>query len=379
MNTIKSEKQAVVTLRRGIEVINKTRVDRLTIAGWYIVKSKVLKPWRIHGFKTHSGKGAHAYRKDPVFDPTKKPTNMPADGIVPMLLELRRPVTPNADISLNAESLEIKVTNLQDNESYYLSELIHEHYVASNKGAFQILLTEYNEQAAALQMLRNFCGVDLFKFVSVPAHIKEWRRKHLQTEQPAADMSTSSSTELAEAMCSIGNHREGIVYSCQSDSKGHTHRQHMLRSKPDQPKVDQKKPERSKVDQKKAEQTKPAQKDSEPTRNGIPAAAWLSKPQRDLILLRLSDVEVACPAMETYPLRRGRLAKGESEGIISFSAAQLYHINKIMTSHHYEVVYNADNDVYALRNLHTGMAYAFTKRDWAFVQLGKECKRFSNL
>jgi hypothetical protein len=63
--------------------------------------------------------------------------------------------------------------------------------------------------------------------------------------------------------------------------------------------------------------------------------------------------------------------------MVEFSHAQLEAINKALRGTHHELVFVSEHSVYALRNTSTNLQFAFTQRDWEFVQRGKMDRRYS--
>jgi hypothetical protein len=57
--------------------------------------------------------------------------------------------------------------------------------------------------------------------------------------------------------------------------------------------------------------------------------------------------------------------------------AQLCAVNKALKGVHHELVFVEEHAVYALRNTKTNIQFVFTRRDWEFVQLGKDERRYS--
>lgn len=105
----------------------------------------------------------------------------------------------------------------------------------------------------------------------------------------------------------------------------------------------------------------------------IIAAVRFTRPQRDLILSRLKDIDIACPALEDLPLRRGRLSKQESQGTIQYSSEQLECLNSILEHTGYALVFVPEYGIYGLRHIKTGQLIELSAADVAFLRYGKEC------
>lgn len=105
----------------------------------------------------------------------------------------------------------------------------------------------------------------------------------------------------------------------------------------------------------------------------IIAAVKFTRPQRDLIISRLKDIDVACPALEDLPLRRGRLSKSEAQGTIQYSSEQLECLNGLLEHTGYALVFVPEYGIYGLRHIHTGQLIELSAADVAFLRYGKEC------
>lgn len=105
----------------------------------------------------------------------------------------------------------------------------------------------------------------------------------------------------------------------------------------------------------------------------IITAVKFSRPQRDLILNRLKDIDVSCPALKDLPLRRGRLSKQESQGTIQYSSDQLECLNSILEHTGYALVFVPEYNIYGLRHIKTGQLIELSASDIAFLRYGKEC------
>lgn len=105
----------------------------------------------------------------------------------------------------------------------------------------------------------------------------------------------------------------------------------------------------------------------------IIAAVRFTRPQRDLILSRLKDIDIACPALEDLPLRRGRLSKSEAQGTIQYSSEQLECLNSILEHTGYALVFVPEYGIYGLRNIRTGQLIELSAADVEFLRYGKGC------
>lgn len=106
----------------------------------------------------------------------------------------------------------------------------------------------------------------------------------------------------------------------------------------------------------------------------IAAAVKFTRPQRDLIIKRLRDIDVACPgALEDLPLRRGRLSKSEAQGTVQYSSEQLECLNSILEHTGYALVFVPEYGIYGLRHIKTGQLIELSAADVAFLRYGKEC------
>jgi hypothetical protein len=109
----------------------------------------------------------------------------------------------------------------------------------------------------------------------------------------------------------------------------------------------------------------------------VNSACKLSQPQKDLVLRRLADIGVKDPGIAQIPVRRGRLTRLEKAGGVSFTGAQMAHINAILKPTDFKLEYVEEHNVYALRHMKSSLTYVFTRRDWEFVAFGKESRRYS--
>lgn len=109
------------------------------------------------------------------------------------------------------------------------------------------------------------------------------------------------------------------------------------------------------------------------TKDEIIEVVRFTRPQRDLILKRLKDIDVACPALEDLPLRRGRLSKQESQGLVQYSSEQLECLNTLLEHTGYALIFVPEYGIYGLRHLRTGQLIELSASDIAFLRYGKEC------
>lgn len=109
------------------------------------------------------------------------------------------------------------------------------------------------------------------------------------------------------------------------------------------------------------------------SKDEIIAAVKFTRPQRDLIIGRLRDIDVECPALEDLPLRRGRLSKQEMQGTIQYSSEQLECLNSILEHTGYALVFVPEYGIYGLRHIQTGQLIELSAADVAFLRYGKEC------
>lgn len=105
----------------------------------------------------------------------------------------------------------------------------------------------------------------------------------------------------------------------------------------------------------------------------IEAAVKFTRPQRDLIIGRLKDIDVACPALEDLPLRRGRLSKNEAHGVITYSSEQLECLNGLLERTGYALVFVPEYGIYGLRHIKTGQLIELSAADVEFLRYGKGC------
>ena len=282
---------------------------------------------------------------------------LPEKGIRPMLLHMTRPITP---VGVE-EGLEITAFDLS-------AEAPQPHTIEVSD---KLCLSLMRSKAAlgSVELLNEFCGSNIFRVVGVPVHVRQYREKLLaervevkdevKAQKPQKQQKTAKATPLAKA--DLAN-LDGNDIAAAMSRIAEPSFNYFQRKKQTQTQV----PEQS------------APKFRRQAQDKLPEVAKLSRPQKDLILLRLNDIGVQIPdEVKNLPLRRGRHTVQECAGVIEFSHAQLESVNRAMRGTHHELVFVSEHSVYALRNTETNLQFAFTQRDWEFVQRGKMDRRYS--
>ena len=282
---------------------------------------------------------------------------LPNHGIRPMMLHMTRPITP-AGVE---DGLEITVFDLS-------TEAPQPHSIEVND-KLCLSLMRSKATLGSIELLNEFCGSPIFRVVGVPVHVRQYREKFLAERGVEVKVETkdqksqklqkaAKATPLAKAdLANLdGNDIAAAMSRIAEPSFNYFQR------KRTQPRT----PEQS------------APKFRQKDKDKLPEVAKLSRPQKDLIILRLTDIGVQIPdEVKNIPLRKGRHTALECEGVVEFSHAQLESVNKALRGTHHELVFVSEHSVYALRNTNTNIQFAFTQRDWEFVQRGKMDRRYS--
>lgn len=276
---------------------------------------------------------------------------LPQNGIRPMMIHMSRPITP-AGVE---DGLEIVAFDLS-------AEAPQPHTIEVSD---KLCLSLMRSKAALsnVELLNEFCGSPIFRVVNVPQHVRQYREKLLaergievkdKPQKPKQQKAAKAAPASKEDLASIdGNDIAAAMTRLAEPSFNYFQR----RNKPT------------------PEQAAPKFRQRE---DKLPEVAKLSRPQKDLIILRLNDIGVQIPEeVKNLPLRRGRHTTQECAGVVEFSHAQLEAVNKALKGTHHELVYVSEHSVYALRNTNTNVQFAFTQRDWEFVQRGKMDRRYS--
>lgn len=279
---------------------------------------------------------------------------LPQNGIRPMMLHMSRPITP-AGVE---DGLEIVAFDLS-------AEAPQPHTIEVSD---KLCLSLMRSKAALsnVELLNEFCGSSIFRVVHVPQHVRQYREKLLAERgievevkpkpQKQKQQKSTKVTPVA-AKADLANIDGNAIAAAMTKLAEPSFNYFQRKNKHTQ------------------EQAAPKFRQRE---DKLPEVAKLSRPQKDLILLRLQDIGVQLPdEVKNLPLRRGRHTAQECAGVIEFSHAQLEAVNKALQGIHHELVYVSEHSVYALRNTNTNIQFAFTQRDWEFVQRGKMDRRYS--
>lgn len=281
------------------------------------------------------------------------------EGCTPMMLHITKPITP---AGVTAGSHDVRITAFRLDAEQPTPHTID----VSEKLCLQLMRSKAT--ARYLEFLNEFCGASIFKVAGVPYHVRKHRDKMLvargiepkprerkeerkEIKQEKADVTSLNAADIAAEMTKLAE--PNFVYFKKKKQREEFER-----------KREQERPQRAPKFRHKEDK--------------LPEVAKLSRPQKDLILLRLQDIGVQIPdEVKNLPLRRGRHTAQECAGVIEFSHAQLDAVNKALQGIHHELVYVSEHSVYALRNTETNLQFAFTQRDWEFVQRGKMDRRYS--
>lgn len=275
------------------------------------------------------------------------------EGCTPMMLHITKPITP---AGVTAGSQDVRITAFRLDAEQPTPHTID----VSEKLCLQLMRSK--AAAQHIEFLNEFCGAPIFRVTGIPSHVRKHREKMLsvrgiepkpkENKKEKADVASLSAADIAAEMTKLAE--PNFVYFQRKRQREEFER-----------KREQERPQR-------------APKFRNREEDKLPEVAKLSRPQKDLIVLRLRDIGVEVPAeVNNLPLRRGRHTTRENAGVIEFSHAQLGSVNKALKSVHHELVFVEEHSVYALRNTRTNIQFAFTQRDWEFVQLGKEERRYS--
>jgi hypothetical protein len=280
------------------------------------------------------------------------------ETVRPMMLHITQKCGMAGPIHTGMDGLSVEITDIEEGET---------HSVKINEKVCFALMRNKRTGDDEIQLLNGFCGGTLFRLIDAPKHIREYRRNlavqnHAQaTKQPAADAKYSAA-DIAASMTRLAEPQHEY-FKRQRDRK---EQEQKRKSKPDQ----ERKPE-----PKQLAPTFKAKKDKLPE---VPDSVRLSGPQKELIILRLRDIGVEIPqSVTSLPLRRGRHTRQETAGVIEFTLGQLSAVNSALRCTQHELVYVEEHNVYALRHVVTNLQYAFTQRDWEFVNRGKMDRRYS--
>lgn len=344
-------------------------VNNLTILGWHIQPGDCLMLSSVLGI-SHA-EATEQLRKCDNFEDLEGITRewrmsyrqvamaLPEEGCKPMMLHITKPITP-AGVTAGIQDVRITAFRLD-------AEQPTPHNIeVSDKLCLQLMRSK--AAAQYLEFLNEFCGASIFKVAGVPSHVRKHREKMLiargiepkpkekerkETKQEKkADVTALNAADIAAEMTKLAE--PNFVYFKKKRQREEFER-----------KREQERPQR-------------APKFRQQDKDKLPEVAKLSRPQKDLILLRLTDIGVQIPdEVNNLPLRKGRHTALECEGVVEFSHAQLESVNKALQGVHHELVYVSEHSVYALRNTETNIQFAFTQRDWEFVQRGKLDRRYS--
>lgn len=281
------------------------------------------------------------------------------EGCKPMMLHITKPITP-AGVTAGTQDLCITAFRLD-------AEQPTPHNIeVSDKLCLQLMRSK--AAAQHIEFLNEFCGAPIFKISGIPSHVRKHREKMLiargiepkprekrelkQEKEKKADVTALNAEDIAAEMTKLAE--PNFVYFKKKKQREEFER-----------KREQERPQR-------------APKFRSSKEDKLPEVSRLSRPQKDLIVMRLQDIGVEVPAeVNNLPLRRGRHTTQENAGVVEFTMAQLCAVNKALKGVHHELVFVEEHSVYALRNTKTNVQFVFTRRDWEFVQLGKDERRYS--
>lgn len=343
----------------------------MSLIGWHVQPGDCFMLCKVLGMK-HADAVARLRQCQGSFDTLEEPGDtlewrmayrqvamaLPKHGIRPMLLHMTRPITP-AGVE---QGLEITAFDLS-------AEAPQPHAIEVSD---KLCLALMRSKAAlgSVDLLNEFCGSNIFRIANVPPHVRQYREKLLaergvevkdevKAQKPQKQQKAAKATPLAKAdLAALDGNDIAAAMSRMAEPRFN----YFQRKKQTQTPV----PEQS------------APKFRQQVQDKLPEVAKLSRPQKDLIILRLQDIGVQIPEeVKNIPLRRGRHTTLECEGVVEFSHAQLESVNKALRGTHHELVFVSEHSVYALRNTETNIQFAFTQRDWEFVQRGKMDRRYS--
>jgi hypothetical protein len=281
------------------------------------------------------------------------------EGCKPMMLHITKPITPTG-VTAGMQDLCITAFRLD-------AEQPTPHNIeVSDKLCLQLMRSK--AAAQHIEFLNEFCGAPIFKISGIPSHVRKHREKMLiargiepkprekrepkQEKKEKADITALNAEDIAAEMTKLAE--PNFVYFKKKKQREEFER-----------KREQERPQR-------------APKFRSSKEDKLPEVSRLSRPQKDLIVMRLQDIGVEVPAeVNNLPLRRGRHTTQENAGVVEFTMAQLCAVNKALKGVHHELVFVEEHAVYALRNTKTNIQFVFTRRDWEFVQLGKDERRYS--
>ena len=276
------------------------------------------------------------------------------ETVRPMLLHVRQQCGMAGPIHTGMDGLSVEITDIEEGET---------HSVRINEKVCFSLMQNKRTGSDEIQFLNGFCGGNLFRLIDTPKHIKAYRhaltaQQHTTArKQPAADAKYSAA-DIAASMARLAEPQ-------------HDYFKRQRNRKEQNQKVEQKTEPKQKAPSFRAKSNKLPEAT-------VPDSVRLSKPQKELICLRLQDIGVEIPqAVTELPLRRGRHTRQETAGIIEFTMGQLSAVNAALRCTHHELVYVEEHHIYALRNTESNLQYVFTERDWRFVTMGKEARRYS--
>lgn len=375
----KTSQETRVNLVRGISPLIDDEgelecyADNLTVAGWYVKEVDAIHVQRLHAYTNHaeSFKVLNALKvgaDEPdkivpdtlewVFRYGSVKEALPA-GVEPVVVHLQRELqVASAVTSADAgvEGLTVKVINLATGATFKR--------VGAETENIRYKVLPCKRIGACLATLRNFCGKELFVYEKLPDFLQEYRAKAKpeprEKDQAPAQLDKLDAEELMAAMCSLGSSKP------KQRQKSPEHK----------PKSDSTAPTRP-VPKRQLTAPTPVAKAEEHKLPEVNAACKLSQPQKDLVLRRLADIGVKDPGIAQIPVRRGRLTRLEKAGGVSFTGAQMAHINAILKPTDFKLEYVEEHNVYALRHMKSSLTYVFTRRDWEFVAFGKESRRYS--
>lgn len=338
----------------------------MSLIGWHVQPGDCFMLCRVLGMKPEDAV-ARLRKCQGDFDSLEEPEDtlewrmayrqvamaLPQNGIRPMMIHMSRPITP---IGVE-DGLEIVAFDLS-------AEAPQPHTIEVSD---KLCLSLMRSKAALsnVELLNEFCGSPIFRVVNVPQHVRQYREKLLaergvevvkpKPQKPKQQKETKAAPAAKADLANIdGNDIAAAMTKLAEPSFNYFQRRN------------------------KHIQEQAAPKFRQQAHDKLPEVARLSRPQKDLILLRLQDLGVQIPdEVKNLPLRRGRHTVQECAGMVEFSHAQLEAVNKALQGIHHELVYVSEHSVYALRNTNTNVQFAFTQRDWEFVQRGKMDRRYS--